>query len=140
MAIRFAPLESFPPCSDLLDEAKVKHIVDVIKAQLVRLLNTFQVLYDKMELVFQKILDATVTHRENFRSKVRSSTRLKLVELPGWAGLGAVRFLPSAQDENEESKEQTDEVNMLNIEIIAQLRHTDAAFSKGTFLPVACFR
>jgi hypothetical protein len=40
------------------------------------------------------ILDATVGHRRTFRRVVRENTRFQLVEVKGWAGLGAVRYVP----------------------------------------------
>ncbi|CAG0890439.1 unnamed protein product [Cyprideis torosa] len=136
VAIRFAPLESFPPSSDLLTREKVEHIVEVVNAQL-------------------EILDATVRHRKNFQVAVEQSPRLELVHVEGWAGLGAVRFLPASmapltegatageevvKEKEEEAKEEKppaveearkNEINMLNLEIVSQLRHSDAAFSKG---------
>ena len=54
-----------------------------------------------------------------------------MVELPDWAGLGGVRYIPEGWiRENPENLK--DELNRLNQQIVQQLRNTDAAFSIGT--------
>lgn len=77
------------------------------------------------------ILKATVEHKKQFVELVSNgSAKLKLVEVPGWAGLGGVRYIPQAWDtiDTDQAKE---ELNRLNVEVVQQLRNTDAAFSLG---------
>lgn len=56
---------------------------------------------------------------------------LKLVELPDWAGLGGVRYVPEAWIRDKTEEENKDELNRLNLQIVQQLRNTDSAFSAG---------
>lgn len=76
------------------------------------------------------ILVATVEHKATFQRLVLASDRLKLVEMPGWAGLGGVRYVPEAWETllTDQAKE---ELNRLNIALVDKLRSTDAAFSLG---------
>ncbi|XP_067005760.2 pyridoxal-dependent decarboxylase domain-containing protein 1 isoform X2 [Anabrus simplex] len=76
------------------------------------------------------ILTATVEHKETFQRLVAASPRLRLVDMPGWAGLGGVRYVPEAWEQlmTDQAKE---ELNRLNMQLVEQLRNTDAAFSLG---------
>ncbi|GLH04158.1 Uncharacterized protein GBIM_09930 [Gryllus bimaculatus] len=76
------------------------------------------------------ILTATVQHKETFQQLVTSNPRLRLVEMPGWAGLGGVRYVPEAWEQllTDQARE---ELNRLNMQLVEQLRSTDAAFSLG---------
>lgn len=76
---------------------------------------------------------ATVEHKATFQRLVLASDRLKLVEMPGWAGLGGVRYVPEAWETllTDQAKE---ELNRLNIALVDKLRSTDAAFSLGKIL------
>nr|CAD7428283.1 unnamed protein product [Timema monikensis] len=76
------------------------------------------------------ILSATVAHKETFQRLVSASPRLRLVEMPGWAGLGGVRYVPEGWEQlmTDQAKE---ELNKLNMTLVEQLRSTDAAFSLG---------
>lgn len=76
------------------------------------------------------ILSATVRHKETFQHLVTSSPRLRLVDMPGWAGLGGVRYVPEGWEQlmTDQAKE---ELNRLNMQLVEQLRNTDAAFSLG---------
>ncbi|XP_044004224.1 pyridoxal-dependent decarboxylase domain-containing protein 1 isoform X2 [Aphidius gifuensis] len=77
-----------------------------------------------------EILNATVEHKETFIRLVTENESLQLVDMPGWAGLGGVRYTPPAwiQLMTEQTK---DELNKLNIQLVDVLRSTDAAFSLG---------
>ncbi|XP_033610870.1 pyridoxal-dependent decarboxylase domain-containing protein 1 isoform X2 [Cryptotermes secundus] len=77
-----------------------------------------------------EILSATVQHKETFQRLVIASPRLRLVDMPGWAGLGGVRYVPEGWEQlmTDQAKE---ELNRLNMQLVEQLRNTDAAFSLG---------
>ncbi|KAG8040911.1 hypothetical protein G9C98_001899, partial [Cotesia typhae] len=77
-----------------------------------------------------EILNATVEHKENFLRLVKQNNSLRFVDLPGWAGLGGVRYEPPTwvQIKTDETKA---ELNRLNNQLVEALRSTDAAFSLG---------
>ncbi|XP_011310758.1 pyridoxal-dependent decarboxylase domain-containing protein 1 [Fopius arisanus] len=77
-----------------------------------------------------EILNATVEHKDTFMRLVTQNDSLHLVEMPGWAGLGGVRYAPPTwiQIMTEQTKE---ELNRLNMQLVEALRSTDAAFSLG---------
>jgi hypothetical protein len=54
--------------------------------------------------------------------------------MPGWAGLGGVRYVPEGWEQlmTDQAKE---ELNRLNMQLVQQLRNTDAAFSLGECEP-----
>jgi len=81
-----------------------------------------------------EILNATVEHKSTLVKVVESSQELQLVELPGWAGLGGVRYLPAAWRSTcvEELPDQgKEEINKINRELVTRLKVTDSAFSIG---------
>lgn len=75
-------------------------------------------------------MSATVRLKSTFQQHVENNPRLQLVEIEGWAGLGGVRYVPQAIEEIETDQCKQD-LNKLNIELVAKLRSTDAAFSLG---------
>ncbi|XP_050345888.1 pyridoxal-dependent decarboxylase domain-containing protein 1 [Nymphalis io] len=72
------------------------------------------------------VLRATVALREPFRRRLADHPTLRLVRVPGWAGLGGVRYVPPGWDEA-----STEELNSLNRQLVETLRATDGAFSCG---------
>nr|CAH0105235.1 unnamed protein product [Daphnia galeata] len=82
-----------------------------------------------------EILNATVQHKKTLNKIIEvSGGELQLVELPGWAGLGGVRYLPAAwrSDNMEQLPDQgKEEINRINRELVAKLKETDSAFSLG---------
>ncbi|CAG9817896.1 unnamed protein product [Phaedon cochleariae] len=76
------------------------------------------------------ILRATIHHRETFDKLVEASPVLKIVDLPDWAGMGGVRYIPEGWEQllTDQAKE---ELNNLNMALVDSLRSTDSAFSLG---------
>ena len=68
---------------------------------------------------------ATVHHKETFVKLVSENDSLHLVEMPGWAGLGGVRYAPPTCILGKE------DLNRLNTQLVETLKSTDAAFSLG---------
>ncbi|XP_001604406.2 putative pyridoxal-dependent decarboxylase domain-containing protein 2 isoform X2 [Nasonia vitripennis] len=108
IAIRICPLES-PECPPNSDD--VDNVVACLEQQI-------------------EILLATVQHKETFVKLVTENDSLHLVEMPGWAGLGGVRYAPPTWVHvmTDQAKE---ELNHLNTQLVETLRSTDAAFSLG---------
>lgn len=82
----------------------------------------------------QEILNATVEHKATLVQIVESNEELQLVELPGWAGLGGVRYLPTAWRSNNVQQlpdQGKEEINKVNRELVNRLKLTDSAFSVG---------
>ncbi|CAD0199575.1 unnamed protein product [Chrysodeixis includens] len=72
------------------------------------------------------VLHATVALREPFRAALQRRQTLALVHVPGWAGLGGVRYIPPGWE-----GASADELNSLNRQLVETLRATDGAFSCG---------
>ncbi|XP_066592207.1 putative pyridoxal-dependent decarboxylase domain-containing protein 2 isoform X2 [Prorops nasuta] len=108
VAIRICPLESpeQPPVTEDID-----NMVACLEQQI-------------------EILLATVEHKDTFVRLVSENDCLHLVEMPGWAGLGGVRYAPPTWIHvmTDQAKE---ELNRLNMELVEALRSTDVAFSLG---------
>ncbi|KZC08255.1 Pyridoxal-dependent decarboxylase domain-containing protein 1 [Dufourea novaeangliae] len=108
VAIRICPLENpeEPPSTEDID-----NVVACLEQQI-------------------EILLATVEHKETFVKLVSENDSLHLVEMPGWAGLGGVRYAPPTWIHvmTDQAKE---ELNRLNTQLVEALRSTDAAFSLG---------
>lgn len=64
-----------------------------------------------------------MNEREPFWEVIAAQDQLELVQLPDWAGLGAVRYLPTGFG--------PDETDSLNLELLEHLRAEDSAFSLG---------
>lgn len=77
-----------------------------------------------------EILLATVEHKDTFVRLVSENDSLHLVGMPGWAGLGGVRYAPPTWIHvmTDQAKE---ELNKLNTQLVEALHSTDAAFSLG---------
>jgi len=99
--------------------------------------NFLQVLQEKCD-----ILNATVTQRAKFIQLIEAEPSVQHVDIAHWAGLGGVRYIPKElMDEDgkvhggEGSGRGTGHhqqlINQRNMELVATLRNTDAAFSLG---------
>ncbi|XP_026324938.1 pyridoxal-dependent decarboxylase domain-containing protein 1 [Hyposmocoma kahamanoa] len=102
VVLRYCPLEG-----SLLDETQNENWACVLEAQL-------------------HVLRATVALREPFQKRVQDHRVLRLVHVPGWAGLGGVRYVPDGWEDA-----SAEELNSLNRQLVEQLRATDGAFSCG---------
>ncbi|XP_012533174.1 pyridoxal-dependent decarboxylase domain-containing protein 1 [Monomorium pharaonis] len=108
VAIRICPLENpdQPPSTEDID-----NLVTCLEQQI-------------------DILLATVEHKETFVRLVSENDSLHLVEMPGWAGLGGVRYAPPTWI-HVMTDQAREELNKLNTQLVETLRNTDAAFSLG---------
>ena len=87
------------------------------------------------------ILNATVCQREKFIKLIEAEKALELVEIPHWAGLGGVCFIPLElrQEDGKEDVEtpriyNPDELQLINhrnLQLVNHLRALDSAFSLG---------
>jgi len=71
-----------------------------------------------------------VEHKDTFVRLVSENDSLHLVEMPGWAGLGGVRYAPPTWI-HVMTDQAREELNKLNTQLVETLRSTDAAFSLG---------
>ncbi|XP_052740149.1 pyridoxal-dependent decarboxylase domain-containing protein 1 isoform X2 [Bicyclus anynana] len=72
------------------------------------------------------VLRATVALREPFRRSVRAHPRLALARVPGWAGLGGVRYEPAGWARAPRAQQDA-----LQRSLVGALRAADGAFSCG---------
>ncbi|KAM3960587.1 LOW QUALITY PROTEIN: pyridoxal-dependent decarboxylase domain-containing protein 1-like [Aphomia sociella] len=72
------------------------------------------------------VLHATVALRGQFADALRRRAALRPVHVPGWAGLGGVRYVPAGWEDA-----SAEEINSLNRQLVETLRATDGAFSCG---------
>ena len=89
------------------------------------------------------ILNATVCQRKKFIDLISREEKLDLVEIPHWAGLGGVCYIPpelqrpksNEKTDPEAPKVFTDEelqlINHRNLQLVNKLRSNDSAFSLG---------
>lgn len=80
-----------------------------------------------------EILVATEHHKVTFRKLLEGHRVLRNVELPEWAGLGGVRYVPEGWDQQPgiTPEHLQSELNHLNADLVEQLRATDSAFALG---------
>ncbi|XP_037073747.1 pyridoxal-dependent decarboxylase domain-containing protein 1-like [Pollicipes pollicipes] len=80
-----------------------------------------------------EILNATVHHRARF-AELTAAGQLRAVPLLNWAGLGAVRYIPTHLQPLMEAgvtDSGKEDINKLNTELLTKLKSTDSAFSLG---------
>ncbi|XP_053949032.1 pyridoxal-dependent decarboxylase domain-containing protein 1 [Anastrepha ludens] len=76
------------------------------------------------------ILRSTIKHKATFIRLVEKSDVLRMVNLPEWAGMGGVRFVPEGWESLLTDQAKT-ELNKLNADLVEALKSTDNAFSLG---------
>lgn len=112
VCLRFSPLE-FAQILGTTEE-DIEDFISSLQAQIV-------------------ILDATVSMRKPFRNIVMECENLALIEMEGYAGLGALRYIPTTLIDKLGNlpEENKNDINALNIELVHKLKATDGAFSLG---------
>lgn len=135
LVLRLCPLEGVVT----IKPEDVDLFLNSLSQQLVSKTRLMQILY--ITAIFLKeILMATVRLKIIFQEKVIQNPRLRLVEMPGWAGLGGVCYLPTIdQDAGEQFSPSLEDINKLNMELVNKLRNTDNAFSLGMYNSTTLF-
>uniref|UniRef100_A0A2P2HXS7 Pyridoxal-dependent decarboxylase domain-containing protein 1 n=1 Tax=Hirondellea gigas TaxID=1518452 RepID=A0A2P2HXS7_9CRUS len=111
LVLRWSPLEG--PYTHHLTPSAVEELIRALHQQI-------------------DILNATVKQREMFSALVSKNVNLQLAEIPQWAGLGGVRYIPDVWLSQEPLPDSAKEdVNYLNSHLVEQLKATDSAFSLG---------
>ncbi|KAK6168927.1 hypothetical protein SNE40_020081 [Patella caerulea] len=77
------------------------------------------------------VLDATVAQRHRFRSIVENTNNLVPVNLPSWAGLGAIRYIPDHWLNQTPTEQGKIDISNINGELVHKLKSMDTAFSTG---------
>jgi hypothetical protein len=108
-AIRFAPLE---------------HLLDVVDE------HDMQVFTDDIQR-YSDILLATMTARARLPSSVAKYENLISISMPHWAGIGAIRYIPSHVNLDEPSEVASYDINTIQAELARKLQTNDSAFSLG---------
>jgi len=108
-AIRFAPLEQL---LDVTDEYDMRTFCDDLQR-------------------YSDILLATMTARARLSSSVTKYKNLVSISMPNWAGIGAIRYIPSDVDINEQTEFVSYQINTIQAELARKLQSNDSAFSLG---------
>ena len=108
-AIRFAPLEHL---IDIIDNSDVHLFIDDLQR-------------------YNDILVATMTARANLLSTVAKYDNLIAIPMPNWAGIGAVRYIPTTVNRSDMANTSAYEINTIQAELARQLQTNDSAFSLG---------
>lgn len=112
VCIRFSPLESAQIRGTTKED--ITNLIKSLKTQ-------------------TSILDSTVLHQEQFKVIVNAQDNLRQLEMPTWAGLGVVQYIPdSCKNELDNlTAQRIHEINTINIELVHRLKSMDIAFSLG---------
>ncbi|CAF3795091.1 unnamed protein product [Rotaria sp. Silwood1] len=108
-AIRFAPLEHL---LDVIDEVEIQSFTDDMQR-------------------YSDILLATMIARARLSSSVSKYENLVSISMPNWAGIGAIRYIPSHININEQSEASSYDINTIQAELARKLQANDSAFSLG---------
>ena len=108
-ALRFAPLEHL---LDAIDENDVQTYVDDIQR-------------------FSDILLATMASRIQLTTNISQYSNLVSIPIENWAGIGAVRYIPSNVNLADVNEASAYEINSIQAELARQLQTNDSAFSLG---------
>ncbi|XP_074647556.1 pyridoxal-dependent decarboxylase domain-containing protein 1-like [Tubulanus polymorphus] len=112
ICLRFASLETVQANGTTKD-----HILDFVKC-----------FHHQIE-----ILDATLRERENFHQIVAGHDNVRVVDLPDWAGLGAIQYIPNEWTPLIDNlpSHGVQEINSLNHDLLTELQSNDNAFCLG---------
>ena len=102
----------------------MEHLLDVADQ------NDIQSFADDIQR-YSDILLATMAARANLSSTVSKYENLVSVPMPNWAGIGAVRYIPSNINPSEINEIAIYEINTIQAELVRQLQTNDSAFSLG---------
>ncbi|XP_033734723.1 putative pyridoxal-dependent decarboxylase domain-containing protein 2 [Pecten maximus] len=122
VCIRFSPLDSAQARGTVLEDMDA--LLECLKTQIA-------------------ILDATVLNRDKLKTLISREQRLRLLDMPSWAGLGVVQYLPESwQNKGDDLPEEAlKEIHIINTELVQRLKSQDTAFSLGfTDNDVACVK
>ncbi|XP_069123484.1 putative pyridoxal-dependent decarboxylase domain-containing protein 2 [Argopecten irradians] len=122
VCIRFSPLDSAQARGTIKEDMDA--LLDCLKTQVA-------------------ILDATVLNRDKLKGLTSRDSRLRLLNMPSWAGLGVVQYLPeSSQNKGDDLPEEAlKEIHVINTELVQRLKSQDTAFSLGfTDNDIACVK
>jgi hypothetical protein len=108
-AIRFAPLEHL---LDVIDEHDMQSFCDDLQR-------------------YSEILLATMTARARLASSVTKYENLVSISMPHWAGIGAIRYIPSHVNSTEPTEFSSYDTNTIQAELARKLQTHDSAFSLG---------
>ncbi|CAF2045478.1 unnamed protein product [Rotaria magnacalcarata] len=108
-AIRFAPLEHLV---DIVDDLYIQAFTDDVQR-------------------YSDILLATMAARVRLPSSVANYENIVSISVPNWAGIGAIRYIPSHIDIQEQSELSTYDINTIQAELARKLQVNDSAFSLG---------
>jgi len=108
-AIRFAPLE---------------HLLDVVEQ------SDIDIFCDDLQR-YCDIMVATLTARLNLDAIVAKHENLVSISVSNWAGIGAVRYIPSTISSAELNETSAYEINAIQAELARNLQTNDSAFSLG---------
>ena len=107
--LRFAPLEHLV---DNIDQDDMRAFLDDLQR-------------------FTDILLATITARVNLSASIAKYENLVAISIPNWAGIGAVRYIPSTINRADMNETSMYEINRIQSELARQLQSNDSAFSLG---------
>ncbi|UJR20947.1 hypothetical protein I4U23_024056 [Adineta vaga] len=107
-----------------LSFAPLEHPIDNIDQ------NDMQALLDNIQQ-FSNILLSTVIARIDLPTSITKYENLVPIVVPNWAGIGAVRYIPSTIDRLDINETSAYEINRIQSELARQLQTNDSAFSLG---------
>ena len=111
-AIRFAPLEHL---LDAIDDSDVHSFLNDIQ-------------------IYSDILLATMAARARLASRVAKYPNLTSIPMPNWAGIGAIRYIPTEVQSTEPTGKRQSisyDTNTIQAELARKLQTNDSAFSLG---------
>ena len=105
--LRFAPLEHL---LDNIDQNDMQTFIEDIRN-------------------YNEILLATLNGRMQFPSIISTYENLISIPIQEWAGIGAIRYIPSTINQSEINEKAIHKINTIQTELARHLQSNDAAFS-----------